>query len=60
MKTKTILVFLLIGLSNAVLIGQDGNVPSSIFEWAEFLVALISFLIGWFTKQPQQLFKRKK
>jgi len=56
---KTVIILLALLASN-VLIAQSDNGPDSIFEWAEFIVALISFLIGWFTKQPQELLKRKK
>jgi len=57
MRIKAILLLLLIA-SNLV-IAQENNSPSGLFDWLEFLAALISFIVGWFMKQPQQIFKKK-
>lgn len=57
MRIKAILLVLLIA-SNLV-IAQGDNAPAGLFDWLEFLAALISFIVGWFMKQPQQIFKKK-
>ena len=56
MRVK-ITFLLLLFMSNLVI--AQSNTPDNLFDWLEFVAALISFIVGWFIKQPQELFKKK-
>ncbi len=51
------ITYALIIISN-VLLAADGEAPQGLFEWLDFIVALITFLIGWFTNTPGQVLQK--